>query len=109
MSFRVTLAAVLREQTRPPVIGVPQVPRLTLNMLGTMTVALDDGEPIEFAYAKVRALLAYLVLEHAGPHSRERLAGLLWPEQPEADARHSLSQALWTLRRSIADHRAQPA
>ena len=44
-------------------------------------------EPVTaFASNKVRALLAYLAVEADRPHRREALAGLLWPEQPEAKA-----------------------
>ena len=38
-----------------------------------------DGQPITLAYDKVRALLAYLLLENRQPHRLETLAGLLWP------------------------------
>ena len=52
--------------------------------------------------AKVLALLAYLVLEE-GPHSREELAGLLWGESPEPEARASLRQALKHLRDGLGE------
>jgi hypothetical protein len=47
------------------------------------------------------ALLAYLALEADRPHARDALAGLLWPNQPDHDARNNLRQAL-------ADQRATP-
>ena len=47
--------------------------------------------------AKALALLAYLVLE-PGIHSREELAGLLWGESTDDEARASLRQALKLLR-----------
>ncbi|MEA2724546.1 MAG: hypothetical protein QOH59_2317 [Gemmatimonadales bacterium] len=50
--------------------------------------------------AKVLALLTYLALE-PGPHSREELAGLLWGESPEPEARASLRQALKHLRDAL--------
>jgi DNA-binding SARP family transcriptional activator len=52
--------------------------------------------------SKVLALLTYLVLE-PGPHSREELAGLLWGESPEPEARASLRQALKHLRDALGD------
>jgi DNA-binding SARP family transcriptional activator len=52
--------------------------------------------------AKPLALLAYLVLERR-PHSREALAGLLWGESPEVEARASLRQALKQLRDVLGD------
>jgi DNA-binding SARP family transcriptional activator/predicted ATPase len=83
--------------------------RLSLSFLGTFEVALAERPVTTFEYDKVRALLAYLAVEADRPHRREALAGLLWPEQPEAKARHSLSQALLTLERAIADRQATPA
>ncbi|MEW6374654.1 MAG: tetratricopeptide repeat protein [Thermodesulfobacteriota bacterium] len=53
--------------------------------------------------AKTLALLTYLVLEAHSSHSREKLAGLLWGESPENRARHSLRQALYSLRRTLGD------
>jgi DNA-binding SARP family transcriptional activator len=47
-----------------------------------------------------RSLLAYLIL-HPGPHSREKLAALFWPEVPDDSARTSLRNALYTLRRKL--------
>ncbi len=66
------------------------------------------GKPVSFATDKARALLAYLAVEADHPHRREALAGLLWPDQPEAKARHSLRQALSHLRQAIGDCPQQP-
>jgi DNA-binding SARP family transcriptional activator len=46
--------------------------------------------------------LAFLTLE-PGPHSREELAGLLWGESPELEARASLRQALRALRTAFGE------
>ncbi|MCJ7738163.1 MAG: hypothetical protein MUQ10_12765 [Anaerolineae bacterium] len=79
------------------------MPHLSVSLLGPFAVSLD-GEPITgFSYDKVRALLAYLLMESTYPHRRQHLAGLLWPDYPEARARQSLSQALWTLRIALQD------
>lgn len=56
----------------------------------------------DFRYAKVRALLAVLSAENRCL-PRSRLAGLLWPDQPESRARANLSQALTTLRGALGD------
>lgn len=72
-------------------------------------LVLRDGQQLSgFEYDKVRALLAYLVMEADRPHRREALAGLLWPEQSEKAARDSLRNALATLRRAIGDDGADP-
>ena len=80
--------------------------RLTIRLLGPFHVTLD-GEPItNFESNKVRALLACLAMEPHHPHSRETLAGLLWPDHPERTARHNLRQALSNLRQAIGDRAA---
>lgn len=76
--------------------------RLTLCLLGPLQVTLDDRPVAGLAYAKVRALLAYLAVE-ARPHSRDALAELLWSGQPAAVARRSLRVALATLRQALGD------
>lgn len=82
--------------------------RLTLTLLGAFQ-ALLNGEPVTGLESdKVRALLAYLAVESHRPHRRQALAGLLWPERPERSARQCLSQALYNLRRAIADCDARP-
>ncbi|MGE5601791.1 MAG: AAA family ATPase, partial [Nitrososphaerales archaeon] len=60
----------------------------------------DAGPAIHFETNKARALLAYLAVE-TQPHTRLHLAGLLWPEWPEATARTYLRQALLNLRQML--------
>jgi DNA-binding SARP family transcriptional activator len=80
--------------------------RLMLVLLGPLQVT-SHGQPLRgLAYDKVRALLAYLAVEAERPHRREALTGLLWPDQPERKARHSLRQALVTLRQALGDQTA---
>ena len=76
---------------------------LCIHLLGPFHVTLD-GKPVTgFESNKVRALLAFLSLEAARPHTRDALIGLLWPDQPERSARRNLSQALFNLRQAIRD------
>ncbi len=84
------------------------MPRLWVRLLGTFEARLDDEPVRAFKYAKVRALLAYLMVEAEQAHPREVLAELLWPQCPEHAARQSLSQALSTLRRAIGERQADP-
>lgn len=82
------------------------VNRLSICLLGPLRITLG-GEPItDFATDKAQALLAYLVVEADRPHRRDALAGLLWPDEPEARARHNLRQALSYLRQAIRDRDA---
>src|SRR5260370_6896348 len=73
--------------------------RLRLSLLGAAEAALD-GRPIVFRTKKALALLAYLALD-PGPHPRERLADLLWPQSDVADARASLRTALNYVRQGL--------
>jgi len=76
---------------------------VVLTLLGPPSVTLTDGGTIvPQPGAKVLALLTYLVLEE-GVHSREELAGLLWGESPEPEARASLRQALKQLRDGLGE------
>ncbi|MFQ5593204.1 MAG: BTAD domain-containing putative transcriptional regulator [Anaerolineae bacterium] len=81
---------------------------LAIRLLGPLQVTLDGNPVTAFESDKVRALLAYLVVESNRPHRREALAGLLWPEWSERAARANLRRALANLRKTIGDHRATP-
>ena len=81
--------------------------RLELNLLGALEI-LRDSVPVSLRYEKLRALLAYLAVEQGRPHPREALVGLLWPEAIEADARRSLSQALFNLRQALGEGSTGP-
>jgi DNA-binding SARP family transcriptional activator/predicted ATPase len=70
-----------------------------LRFLGEFTVDRAGEQVQSFKTDKDRALLAYLAVETGHPHRRESLAGMFWPDKPEKLARHSLSQALFSLRK----------
>ena len=73
-----------------------------LRLLGPPSLT-TAGRPARLHSAKALALLAYLTLEADTPHSRAKLAGLLWGESPDAQARHSLRQILYSLRRALGN------
>jgi DNA-binding SARP family transcriptional activator/predicted ATPase len=69
-----------------------------------------DGELLAgFGYEKVKALFAYLAVENPVPLSREVIASVFWPEQPEEKARHSLRQAVSQLRAVLRYDEKEPA
>ncbi|WP_420627605.1 ATP-binding protein [Candidatus Leptofilum sp.] len=81
---------------------------LKIFLFGSPRIELSEpaanGRPTpSFLSDKVRALLIYLAVEQARPFRREALAGLLWPNMPEAKARANLRRALANLRQVIAD------
>jgi predicted ATPase/DNA-binding SARP family transcriptional activator len=73
-----------------------------------MQVKTLDKPVTGFKSNKVRGLLVYLSMEADRPHSRESLAGLLWPEWPNSEALGNLRYALSDLRRAIGDRTADP-
>lgn len=74
--------------------------------LGPIELALDGAPPPpELLWRKNLGLLLYLARSPRGARSREHLVGLLWPDKPEAAARHSLNEAIRTLRGVVGDGR----
>jgi DNA-binding SARP family transcriptional activator/tetratricopeptide (TPR) repeat protein len=71
--------------------------RLELTLLGGIQARLGRT-PVTFPRRKAAGLLAYLAIPAGQVHPRDKLAALLWGEVPEPRARHSLRQALVTLR-----------
>ena len=64
---------------------------------------IRNGKTIRLHSAKATALLAYLVCRPEIGHSRDTLAALLWGGFPEAKARQSLRQVLYSLRRALGE------
>jgi DNA-binding SARP family transcriptional activator len=60
------------------------------------------GEAVELPGQKDRALLAVLALRPGATQSRDKLAGLLWSERGDPQARDSLKHALTRLRQCLA-------
>src|SRR5712691_1678834 len=75
--------------------------RVQLSVLGGFHLRVDSRE-IRLPAKKAQALLAYLALRPGRPQSRERLIGLLWGDASEGDARHSLRQTVFGLRKAFA-------
>ncbi len=82
---------------------------LRISCFGEFQAELD-GKPIQnFFTDKARALLAYLAVERARPHTRAHLAGLLWSDQPDEQALHNLRQTLTYLRKALGEGTASSA
>ena len=71
---------------------------MRFSILGPFEAVGPDNETVDFSHRKVRALLAYLVVERARPQAREQLASLLWARTGDERARHNLRQALSKIR-----------
>lgn len=78
--------------------------QIRANLLGTLTIYRGQ-EQLDFSGStSARALLAFLLLNRAHPQSRNRLAGLFWPNMDETRSRRALTQALWRIRNLLPDH-----
>ena len=75
---------------------------LRARLFGGLAVWIDGRRVADFAGARPRSLLAYLLI-HPGRHPRSRLAGLFWPDVLESSARGSLRSALWCVRSGLVD------
>jgi len=73
---------------------------LEVRLLGELRVELDGAAVTLPTSRQARLLLGWLALR-PGPHSRSRLAALLWPDVLDASARASLRSALWALRAAL--------
>jgi TolB-like protein/DNA-binding SARP family transcriptional activator/Tfp pilus assembly protein PilF len=71
---------------------------LVIRLLGGFEFSLGENSTSGRLGPKLQGLLAFLAMSRAAAVPRGRLAGLLWGERDEELARHSLSQALTTLR-----------
>lgn len=74
---------------------------LNLAFLGGFEIRWSSGQTADLPGQKDRALLAFLAMTLGDTHPRDRLAGLLWSERGDHQARDSLKQALMRLRRCL--------
>lgn len=80
---------------------------LSLALLGPFQLTLENPLAERVESAKVRGLLAFLVVENNRPHSRPALAELLWPGQSGQAASANFRRALANLRTVIGDRAAE--
>lgn len=73
---------------------------LDVKLLGQFDVR-RDGASIAIPSRPAQSLLAYLILNAGTAYRREKLAGLLWPDSTDENARSYLRHELWRLRKVI--------
>lgn len=97
----------IREQKNASTGGIgtsqPLACRLDLALLGRFSAMGPAGIARAISAKKNRALLAVLALSPGMAATRERLAGLLWGDRPDEQARSSLRQSLAALRKELGD------
>ncbi|MET1412805.1 AAA family ATPase [Roseibium sp. HPY-6] len=74
--------------------------RLTIRLLGGCDLRIDS-QPLTLPTRHCALILAFLVAEHEIEHSRARIANLFWSDRGEDQARGSLRQALYQLRKAF--------
>jgi tetratricopeptide (TPR) repeat protein len=74
---------------------------IAVQLLGGFGVRGSEGEALSLATRKAEALLALLALRPGQAWGRDKLCGLLWPNVPDTQARHSLRQTLLRIRKGL--------
>src|SRR5690242_11802087 len=74
--------------------------RIRLRLLGSFAAERADGTAIMLPTRKTEALLAVLACRPGEKRQREWLMTLLWGDRGDVQARHSLNQALTSIRRA---------
>jgi DNA-binding SARP family transcriptional activator len=74
---------------------------LSLSLFGGFEARIPPGPPLSFQTRKAQALLAYLALPLGRAHPRDKLAALLWGERGDEQARRSLRQAPYDIRKAL--------
>ena len=76
--------------------------RLGVTLLGDFQARIGRGPPLRLRTRKAQALFAYLALPPGQPHSRDKLAALLWDDGSQPQARSRFRETLFALRRALA-------
>ncbi|MEV4128550.1 BTAD domain-containing putative transcriptional regulator [Nocardia sp. NPDC049707] len=76
---------------------------MRFGVLGPLTVWTDTGTVVPIPGAKVRALLADLLVAGGGPVSADRLVDDIWAEDPPGNPAGTLAAKASQLRRALAD------
>lgn len=75
---------------------------LEIRLLGTPQILFNTQPVTTISWTKSQALLFYVALSKE-PKSRLALAGLLWPDKGDDEARTTLRQALRTITKALPD------
>jgi len=79
------------------------LPKLQVSLFGGLEARTETGAPAKFSTRKTALVFAYLALKAGSAEPRARLAALLWSDRGEDQARGSLRQSLFAIRRSLED------
>lgn len=93
-------------ETSPSHPDVVATGHFSLRLLGPFQLIDPNGELVDVSSKKNRLMLAMLACAPGYSMTREALAGLLWAEHGEEQARSSLRQALAVLRKELGGQEA---
>ena len=74
---------------------------LSIRLLGGLTVEYAGEDRTALFSGRVRALLAFLLLQADRPHARQSIAFMLWPDSRDKQARTNLRKLLMLLRGAL--------
>lgn len=74
---------------------------LKIRLLGQFDIHVD-GKRIVIPSRSGQSLLAYLALSPGMAHRREKIAGVLWPDTTDENARKNLRHELWRIRKALS-------
>jgi DNA-binding SARP family transcriptional activator/tetratricopeptide (TPR) repeat protein len=76
---------------------------LRMSLLGEQTLIDDRAGSVQVRSSRAVALVAFLAVHAGSPQSRQRIAGLLWPDSTDAQALTNLRRELHHLRQVLGD------
>lgn len=74
---------------------------LHMSLLGEQSIADDLAGTVQARSSRAIALVAFLALHAGSPQSRQRIAGLLWPDSTDSQALTNLRRELHHLRQVL--------
>jgi len=78
---------------------------LHVSVLGEQAI-IDDGAGVQTCSSRAVALVAFLAAHAGVPQSRQRIAGMFWPDSTDAQALTNLRRELHHLRQVLGDDRS---
>jgi DNA-binding SARP family transcriptional activator/tetratricopeptide (TPR) repeat protein len=76
---------------------------LHMSLLGEQAIIDDRAGSVQVRSSRAIALVAFLAVRAGSPQSRQRIAGLLWPDSTDAQALTNLRRELHHLRHVLGD------
>ena len=76
---------------------------LHVSLLGAQSITEDATGAVRTRSSRTVALVAFLALHAGSPQTRQRIAGLFWPDSTDGQALTNLRRELHHLRRTLGD------